>query len=332
MASQTVATRSGALDAPRSGGKRHSVAKTRWYVVLGFMSLFIIGFGVFMAYPMVMVFYYSFTNFKVGNVTQQITFVGFQNYISLFKGSVGQIFWTSVKNTLWMVVVIVPVETIWAMLLASLINSYKRSVKAYRTILYLPAMAPVVAASLSWILMLNPTGPVNRGLAHLGIKGPLWLGDASWTKPTLVLMAMWMIGNTMVIFSAALLDVPKSLYEAAEIDGAGVFQRFFHVTLPSISPVIYFSVITGVIFTFQYFTQAFVIATSNKMNLQTSTTIGGPGNSLFFYTTGIYQQGFNFFKTNTASAMAVLLFFVILLITAIFIRMSRSLIYYQGEQ
>ncbi|MCL2464961.1 MAG: sugar ABC transporter permease, partial [Micrococcales bacterium] len=129
-----------------------------------------------------------------------------------------------------------------------------------------------------------------------------------------------------------MLDVPKTLYEAAEIDGAGMFQRFFHVTLPSISPVIYFSVITGVIFTFQYFTQAFVISTSNHANLQSSLLLGYPQNSLFFYTTGIYQQGFNFFKTNTASAMAVLLFFVILIITAVFIRVSRSLIYYQGEQ
>jgi multiple sugar transport system permease protein len=328
MASQSIATVSGArVTAPR----RRSVAKSRWYVVAGFMSLFIVGFGVFTLYPMIMVFYYSLTNFKQGSKLP-VHFVGLQNYISLFNGSAAGTFGISIKNTLWMVVVLVPAQTIWAMLLAALINAYKRSAKVYRTIFYLPAMAPVVAASLSWIVMLNPTGPVNRALAHLGIHGPLWFGSPAWTKPTLTLMAMWMIGNTMVIFSAALLDVPKSLYEAASIDGAGAIQRFYHVTLPSISPVIYFSVITGVIFTFQYFTQAFVVSTSNNANLQASNRLGYPQNSLFFYTTGIYQQGFNFFKTNTASAMAVLLFFVILLITAIFIRASRSLIYYRGEQ
>jgi len=311
-------------------GRRRNATRTRWYVVAGFMALFIIGFSVFTLYPMIMVFYYSLTNFKQGSLNP-VHFVGLQNYVQLMNGSAGQIFWKSVRNTLWMVVVLVPCETIWAMLTASLINSFKRSTSAYRAILYLPAMAPVVAASLSWLVMLNPAGPINKLLDHMGVSGPLWFGDPSWSKPTLTMMAMWMIGNMMVIFSAALLDVPKSLYEAAEIDGAGPIQRFVSVTLPSISPVIYFSVITEVIFTFQYFTQAFVISTANHANQQTSNVLGQPQNSLYFYTTGIYQQGFNFFKTNTASALAVLLFIVILGITAVFIKVSRNLIYYQGE-
>jgi len=294
------------------------------------MSLFIIGFGMFTLYPMVMVFFYSFTDFKVGSLNP-VHFVGFANYIGLTKSTAGQLFGTAVKNTLWMVVVLVPVETIWAMLTAALINTYKRSVKVYRAIFYLPAMAPVVAAALSWLVMLNPRGPVTTVLERLHIQAPLWLGDPAWTKPTLTLMAMWMIGNTMVIFSAALLDVPKSLYEAAEIDGAGPVQRFFAVTLPAISPVIYFSVITGVIFTMQYFTQAYVISTAGHANQQISSTIGQPQNSLFFYVTSIYKQGFMFFKTYQASAMAVILFLVTLAITAVFVRVSRSLIYYQGE-
>ena len=332
MTSQTAkSAETGAPAVPPSGGRRHRhVTSTRWYIVLGFMALFIIGFGVFTLYPMVMVTYYSFTNFKQGSLNP-VHFVGFSNYVQLFSGTNSQLFWKSVRNTLWMVVVLVPAQTLWAMVTAALINTYKRSSSVYRAIFYLPAMAPVVAAALSWLVMMNPTGPVNRFLEHLGINAPLWFGDPAWTKPTLTLMAMWMVGNTMVIFSAAMLDVPKSLYEAAEIDGAGPFQRFRAVTLPSISPVIFFSVITGVIFTFQYFTEAFVISTAGHANQQTQNTIGQPGNSLYFYTTGIYQQGFNFFKTGTASALAVLLFIVILAVTAVFIRTSRDLIYYQGE-
>jgi len=294
------------------------------------MSPFIVGFCLFTLYPVVMVFYYSFTNFKQGSL-RPVHFVGFQNYLDLLNGPAAQTFGISIQNTLWMVIVLVPVETIWAILLAALINAFKRSANVYRTILYLPAMAPVVAAALSWIVMLNPTGPVNQLLSKLGIEGPLWFGDPAWTKPTLTLMAMWMIGNMMVIFSAAMLDVPRSLYEAAEIDGAGPIRRFFSVTIPNISPVIFFSVITEVIFTFQYFTQAFVIATANKANLQTQTTLGGPSNSLFFFTTGIYQEGLQFFATQTASAMAVVMFLATLVVTAIFVRVSRSMIYYQGE-
>jgi len=327
---QALASASGVLTTPQKPKRRHSVSSTRWYIVVGFMSLFIIGFTLFTIYPVIMVFYYSFTNFKQGSLLA-VHFVGFQNYAQLLSGSAGQTFWISIRNTVWMVLVLVPAETLWGMLMAALINTYKRSAKIYRTIFYLPAMAPVVAAALSWIVMLNPAGPINKLLEFFHIQGPLWFGDPSWTKPTLTLMAMWMIGNTMVIFSAAMLDVPRSLYEAAEIDGAGRVQKFITVTLPSISPVIFFSVITGVIFTFQYFTQAFVVSTSNAQNQQAASRIGYPQNSLYFYTTGIYQQGFNFFKTNTASAMAVLLFIVILLVTMVFIRVSRSMIYYQGE-
>ena len=324
-----VTTGPGAPETPRGRGHRHGSTRTRWYVVVGFMSLFIVGFGVFILYPMVMVFYYSFTNFKVGSL-QPVHFVGLQNYIQLASGTVGQLFWKSVGNTLWMVVILVPVETIWAILVAGLVNSFKRASGIYRTIFFLGSMVAVVAAALSWMVMMNPAGPINHALAAIGIKGPLWFGDPAWAKPTLVMMATWMIGNMMVIFCAALLDVPKQLYEAAEIDGAGTVHKFISVTLPSISPVIFFAVITEVIYTFQYFTQAYVISTAGHSNLQTSITIGQPQNSLYFYTTMIYQQGFMFFKTNTASALAVLLFIVILIITIIFIRASRDLIYYQG--
>jgi len=294
------------------------------------MSPFIIGFGLFVLYPVIMVFYYSFTNFKQGSLLP-VHFVGLQNYINLLNGTSTQTFGISIKNTLWMVVVLVPVETIWAILTATLINAFKRASKIYRTILFLPTMAPVVAGTLSWIIMMNPVGPVNQFLARIGIHGPLWFGNPSWVKPTLVMMAAWMIGNLMVIFSAALLDVPKSLYEAAEMDGAGAIQRFFSVTLPSLTPVLFFAVVTEVIFTLQYFTQAYVVATTGHANQQVSTMLGYPQNSTFFYTTGIFQQGFEFFKTNVASAMAVLLFIVTFLITLVFIRGSRNIIYYEGS-
>ena len=165
------------------------------------------------------------------------------------------------KNTLWMIGVAVPLQVLFAFGIALMLARARRGVGVFRTIFYLPALAPPVAATLGFVYILNPaTGPVNTILGQLGIDGPLWFQDPAWAKPSLVLLALWGVGNTMVIFLAAVLDVPRHLYESAELDGAGPLQRLRWVTLPTISPVILFAVVLGVIQGLQYFTQAYVAA------------------------------------------------------------------------
>lgn len=313
---------------PRRRGR--SVGRAPWWQVLLFLSPFILGLALFTLYPLGATLYYSFTNFQAGSL-RPVRFVGLQNYHTLFTGSVSPLFWTSVRNTLWMVVALVVFQTLWAMLLATLINRFKRSAKIYRTVFYLPAMVPIVAAALGFLVILSPSGFAHSVFDTVGLQMPNWFGDPHWSKPSLVGMRMWMIGNTLVIFSAALLDVPQHLYEAASLDGAGPIRRFWSITLPSISPVIFFSALTGVIYSFQYFSEAFVISGAASSAESGSRLLGYPQNSLYFYATGIYQQGFGYFKTGVASAMAWLLFLAIFMVTIVFIRGSRRLIYYAGE-
>jgi len=324
----TVIPSQALADRPRQ--RRRSVGKARWWQVLLYLSPFIIGLCVFTIYPLIAALYYSFTNFQTGSL-RPVQFVGLQNYRNLFGGAVSTLFWTSVRNTLWMVVVLVPCQTIWAMALATLINRFKRSQKVYRTLFYLPAMVPIVAAALGFLVMMGYDGPLSSIFKAVGLAMPHWFTDPSWSKPSLALLRMWMVGNTMVIFSAALLNVPRQLYEAAELDGAGAIRRFITVTLPGISPVIYFSVLTGVIYTFQYFSEAYVVSGAANQAMSTNQLLGYPQFSLYFYSTGIYQQGFSYFKTGVASAMAWLLFLVIFAVTIVFIRSSRRLIYYAGD-
>lgn len=307
-----------------------SAGHARWWQVLPFLAPLIGGLALFTLYPLAASLFYSFTNFQAGSL-RPVRFVGLQNYQSLFSGSSSGLFWASVRNTLWMVLILVPVQTVWAMVLASLINRFKRSQKVYRTVFYLPALVPVVASALGFLVMLSPDGPVNAAFHALGVPMPHWFVDPAWSKPSMVLLRMWMIGNTMVIISAAMLDVPVQLYEAATLDGAGPIRRYVSVTLPGISPVIFFSAITGVIYTFQYFSEAFVISSAANPALSSTQLLGYPDNSLYFYATGIYQQGFGYFKTGVASAMAWLLFIVIFLVTLVFIRSSRRLIHYAGS-
>ncbi len=310
---------------------RHRGIRARWWVVLAFMSPFVIGFSVFTLYPVLTTMVYSFTNFQAGSL-RRVSWVGFQNYTNLFVGPNASRFWVAVGNTMWMVVVMVPCQTIWALFVGWIVTRMKHGAKIYRTLYYLPAMMPVVAGALAFLVMLNPAGSVNALLSAIGLPEPQWFGDPAWAKPSLVLMRLWMVGNTMVIFSASLLDVPVQLYEAADLDGANGWQKFWHVTLPSISPVIFFSVLTGVIYTFQYFTEAFVVSgASNSATVWSSHLLGYPQDSLYFYTTGIYEQGFNYFKTGVASAMAWLLFLVIFVVTLVFIRAQRRLVYYSGS-
>jgi multiple sugar transport system permease protein len=211
----------------------------------------------------------------------------------------------------------------------------RRGVGVFRTIFYLPALAPPVAATLGFVYLLNPsTGPVNTILEHLGIDGPLWFNSPSWSKPSLVLLGLWAVGNMMIIFLAAVLDVPRELYESAELDGAGALRRLRWVTLPTISPVILFAVVIGVIEGLQYFTQAFVastIANGSALTAQEpANRLGYPEDSTLFYPVLLYQQGFRYFNMGYASAMAMVLLVVAFAVTTVIIVNSRRWVHYQG--
>jgi len=185
-------------------------------------------------------------------------------------------------------------------------------------------MVPVVAATLGFVFILKPTGPIDIVLHWLHVPQLLWFQDPQWSKPGLVLLGTWGIGNTMIIFLAALLDVPTQLYEAADLEGAGPWQKFRHVTLPMISPVIFFSIVIGVIYGFQYFTEAYIASGGSPDGL------GDPQGSLLFYPTWLFDQGFQSFHMGYASALAWMLFLIIMVCTIVLIRTSNRWVHYQG--
>jgi multiple sugar transport system permease protein len=316
---------------PRDTGRirRRDPSKAKWWVTFAMVSPFVIGLVAFVAYPVCATLYYSLTNFQEGSY-RPVRFVGLQNYRTLFTES--DTFWIAVRNTLWMVLIMVPLRTLWAMFAAWVITRVKSGARLYRTLFFVPAIVPVVGAALAFIVMLNPAGPVNGLLAHIGITGPGWFSDPHWAKPSLLIMALWACGDSIVIFSAAMLDVPRDLYEAADLDGVNARQKFRHVTLPFLSPVIVFAIVTGMIYTFQYFTEAFVASGSANAVQSSSELIGYPAQSLLFYSTDLYQQGFIYFKTGYASAMAWILFLVIFISTLGFLRLSRRWVYAAGNK
>jgi multiple sugar transport system permease protein len=231
----------------------------------------------------------------------------------------------------------VPLQVIFAFGIALMIARAKSGVGIFRTIFYLPALTPPVAATLAFVYILNPaTGPINNILSHLGINGPLWFQDPNWAKRSLTLLAMWGVGNTMIIFLAAILDVPRHLYESAEIDGAGPFKRMLYVTLPTISPVILFSVVIGMIQGLQYFTQAYVAGNiasgqASQAGDQSVSGLGYPENSTLMYPVLLYQAGFQQFRMGYASALSVVLLVVSFAVTLVIIVTSRRWVHYAGD-
>jgi len=298
--------------------------------VLAFMSPWLVGFTAFFAYPLVSTVYLSFTHYDLLSPSR---WIGLANYRYLF--SQDKQIWPAVYNTLWLVAILVPLKVMFAFGVALMLTRARRGIGFFRTVFYLPALAPPVAATLGFVYLLNPaTGPVNGALGLIGIEGPLWFNDPGWSKPALTLLLLWGVGNTMIIFLAALIDVPKHLYESAELDGAGAWRRLRWVTLPSISPVILFSVVIGTIEALQLFTQAFVASTiaagSASSAGDPANDLGYPEDSTLFYPVLLFQQGFRFFNMGYAAAMAVLLFVVSFAITLVIVRNSRRWVHYAG--
>jgi len=312
--------------------RRRSKSRAAWRrrrLVLLLMSPWIVGFSVFFGYPLVMSGYLSFTHYDLLSPPR---WVGWANYHYLFR--VDPQTWPAVRNTFWFILVAVPLQVLFAFGIAMLLARARTGVGVFRTIFYLPALAPPVAATLGFVYILNPSnGPVNIILGHLGIDGPLWFNSPAWSKPSLVLLTIWGVGNTMVIFLAAVLDVPRQLYESASLDGAGWLQRLRWVTLPSISPVILFSVVLGVIQGLQYFTQAFVAAgvaqgQATQAADVTTANLGYPLDSTLFYPVLLYQHGFSDFQMGYASAMAIVLLLVALAVVLVILLNARRWVHY----
>lgn len=288
-----------------------------------FISPWVIGFLVFTLYPMAMSLLYSFSEFTFH---RPLEWVGLKNYLALFQD---KYFWISLGNTGYMVAIGVPLILAFSFLCAVILNIKVPGQSIYRLIYYIPSIVPTIASTLLWIWVLNPqAGLLNTFLGYFGIDGPNWLKDPVWSKPALLLLALWGTGNVMIIYLSGLQDVPVSFLEAAELDGANWWQRMWNVTLPMVSPITLYNLITSVIVMFQYFAQAYVFARISAANYTGASTVGAPLNSTLFYSVYLYQNGFQFLKMGYASAMAWILFVVILICTIVLLRVSSRFTYY----
>jgi multiple sugar transport system permease protein len=281
-----------------------------------FVSPWIIGFLAFTIYPMGASFYYSLTHY---DVIRPAKFVGLDNYREMLLSD--DMFRTVLGNTLWFVVVSVPTAFVTAFLLAVLLNQKIRFRPFFRTLFFLPSITPAVASVMVWLWIYNTQfGLINGILIGLGMKVIPWLSSPALAKPSLVIVRCWTQGTAIVIFLAALQDVPRALYDAALVDGANALQRFWNVTIPMVTPVMLFILLTGLISTFQSFLFPWLL------------TQGGPNNATEFYSVYLYRSAFRHFKMGYASALGWLLLLIIVAFTIVLFRTSARWVYYGGEE
>jgi len=279
------------------------------------LTPWIVGFLVFVAGPMISSIYISLTTWNVISPPQ---FVGLRNFVKLFTDD--EDFLKSLWVTTYYTFGAVPLGLIVGLLIALLMNVKLPGITIFRTIYYLPAVVSGVAVALLWQWIFNPQMGVINGLLWLvGIRGPGWIYNEQWVIPSFIIMSLWGVGSGMIIYLAGLQSVPTELYEAASIDGANKVRQFFAITLPMISPVLFFNLIAGIIATFQIFTAAFVM------------TQGGPNNASLFLVILLYRHAFQYFAMGYASAIAWVMFAIIMLFTLLVFRSSSLWVYYEGE-
>ena len=279
-----------------------------------FILPWLIGLVAFSAGPILGILGLSFTNWTV--TFKDLRFIGFENYIELFSDST---FWISVGNTFYITAGRVFFGTIFALFLAILLNQKVPGIPFFRAVFYLPSVTAGVAVALVWIWIFNPQlGIINYSLKLLGIKGPLWIYSSQWVKPSLILMSIFTVGPNMIILLAGLQGIPKELYEAAEIDGAGTWQKFSSVTLPMLSPVLFFVIVISVVSSFQTFTEIRVM------------TEGGPGESSNVLIWYLWENAFVFLKLGISAAVAWIMFVILMGLTGIQFRVGRRWVYYES--
>ena len=299
----------------RSQRRMSRMARREALWFYGLVGLWILGFVLFTGGPIVASAVLSFTRYDIVTPPE---WIGVQNYTRLFTGD--PLFWQSLKVTVIYSVLAIPLGLAASMALALLMNQKVRGIAIWRTLYYLPAVISGVPVALLWMWIFNPQfGIANWALSLVGIQGPSWLFDETWVLPAFVIISLWGVGGSMVIYLAGLQGIPTHLYEAAELDGANGWSRFWHVTLPMMSPVIFFNLIIGLINSFQTFTTPFVM------------TRGGPDNASLFYGLNLYFNAFQYFKMGYASAMAWILFVIILVLVIVAFKSSSFWVYYEGQ-
>jgi multiple sugar transport system permease protein len=295
-----------------------NLSQSRQMAVTGYLFIapWLLGLIIFTLFPILAVFFLSFTHYGIFDTP---TWVGLENYTRILTGD--RLFRISLWNTLYYVGISVPLHVAIGFLLALGLNAKLRGETLYRTLFYVPSIVPQVAAVLLFVWLFQPQiGLINFFLDLVGVKGPNWLGRPEWAKPALIIMSMWGVGGGMIIYLAGLQSIPQHLYEAAEIDGANEWHQFWSVTVPMMTPTIFFNLVIGLIGSFQVFTTAYV------------ATGGGPLNSTLFYVLYLYRKGFQDFQMGYASALAWILFLLILVLTLLVFRSAASWVYYESGE
>lgn len=290
--------------------------RKRLLVGVAFVSPWIVGFLGLTLYPLVASLYYSFCDY---DVLTEPAWIGTLNYRDLAGDDV---FWKALGNTLFYAGLSLPLGLALSLGIALLLNRPVRGRNVFRTLFFVPSMVPAVAVGMVWLWLFNGQfGLINYGLSWLGISGPNWLTDPQWTKPALVLTTLWQVGGTVVIYLAALQEVPRHLYEAATIDGASRLRQVWNVTLPMVSPVIYFNLIVGIIGALQVFAGPYVMLGPN----------GGPDRSALFYAVYLYQNAFQYNQMGYASAMGWVLFLIVLALTGVATLAARRFVHTESK-
>jgi len=291
--------------------------------VLLFLAPWIIGFIVFTAIPMVWSLWLSLTNYDP--LSDRGDFIGLANYQAMLDD---RRVWLSLGNTLYFTVLYVPLSCALGLLLAMLLNRVGGwAAGFFRTAFYLPNLTPAVAVGTLFLLILNgQSGLLNQALAVFGIDGPSWLNDPAWVKNGIVIMMLWSIGGTVIIYFAALRNVPGEMYEAARIDGASGWQQFWNITVPMISGALFFTIVINTIASLQLFSEIYTMFYGQQAGQG-----AGSERAALFYVIYLFRNAFEFFEMGYASALAWVLFVVILAITVVQLRLSRRFVYYEGE-
>ena len=281
-----------------------------------FVLPWLLGLLIFTAYPVLATFFLSFTNYSVLEAPR---WVGPQNFQTMFTSDPS--FGVAVYNSAYYTLISVPLGLAVALGLAIVLNQRAAGIGLYRTLFYLPSLVPPVAATLVFLVMFEPNGGlVNTLLRSIGLPAPAWFYDPSWAKPGLIILSLWAVGAATLIFLAGLQDVPQSLLDAAAIDGASSPQRFRHITLPLLTPVILFNLVMGIIYSFQVFAQAIVIGGAT----------GRPLESTLMFMVLIYRSAFRYFQMGYASALSLILFVVVFAVTLLIFKTSQRWVFYTG--
>lgn len=282
-------------------------------VGLAWISPWLVGFIAFTLLPLAMAAWYSLCDY---NVLEPAVFIGADNYGRMARDG---LFWTALKNTAVYAAFSIPLGTALSLVIAAMLNQRIRLLGVFRAAIFVPALVPIVAQAMIWLWLFNgDLGLINQALALVGIDGPNWLRDARWAMPALIIMSLWTIGQAVVVYLAALQDVPQHLYEAASLDGFGPVRRFWHITLPMISPAILFNVVIAIINAWQVFAVPYIM------------TEGGPGRATYFTSMYLYDNAFQFLDMGYASALSLVQLAIILALTGLTFLVSRRLVHYRG--